>query len=144
METEIFNPDQPATESSPIAGRIEAILADLRGINDERSRLSELDGRLSKKKQAIEMQLLDLHAETGLSAMKGGGMSVSFDENAMRATVQPEHWESVKKWLCDNGHSSAIQRRLTDNAIIEMVQGGVALPEGLTLVSYVKINARRY
>jgi hypothetical protein len=119
------------------------LLAGLRSVIDEREELARQDKILSERKSRIERELMQFHESTGLESCSGAGMSVTFNDDAMRAKYDPEQWPGIVKWAVESGHDYIIQRRLTDAKILDLVANGVALPEGLTLEPFVKMNIRR-
>jgi hypothetical protein len=125
----------------PVEGGINDLLADLRAVADIRERLAEMDGELSKRREAIEAGLRDFHETTGLDAARGGGMSVSFSE-AMRPRVDPKRWDEVFRWAVDTGNTQCLYRQTSSAKLMETIAEGGA-PPGVTVESYVKINARR-
>jgi hypothetical protein len=49
----------------------------------------------------------------------------------------------LHKWAVDTGNTHIFHRRLTDAKVIDLCNSGTALPEGLTLESFVNMNIRR-
>ena len=119
------------------------LLTALRSIIDQREQLAEQDSRLVKQKSQLEHQLLAFHELTGVDSVTGGGLSVSFDDAAMRAKYDPERWPAIVRWAIETGNDHIIQRRLTDAKVLDLIENGTALPEGLTVENYVKISTRR-
>jgi hypothetical protein len=124
-------------------GEVGAVLAKLKTVRDLRSRLSDADALLGTVNQGLEKKLLDYHESSGLESLSGGGLSVSFDDSAMRAKYEPDKWPQLLAWAAQTGNEHIIQRRLTDSRVLDLVKSGVALPEGLGLESYVKISIRK-
>lgn len=122
---------------------ISTILEELRAVIDEREQLSMRDSELSKRKDELEKQLLDYHGESGLQSVKGGGLTISFDDSAVRAKYDPDKWNNIIRWAVETGNEHVIQRRLTDKKCESLLKEGVAFPDGLTLENYTKISTRR-
>lgn len=127
---------QPATE-------VGDVLASLRAIIDAREKLSEIDSLLSARRGEIEADLMERHAKEGVDSYSGGGMSVSFNDEAVRVRYDPERWEAIVNWAFRTGNLGIVQRRITDAKIAALVAEGVSLPTGLTLETYCKLNVRR-
>lgn len=125
-----------------IPADINPLLADLRLVNDLREKLSEIDGELSKRKEKIERGLLDYHERTDLESVRGGGMSVSFSPS-LRPRVDPEKWDELFSWAVATGNTQCLYKQTSTAKLLECVTGGEAVPLGVTVESYVKINARR-
>jgi uncharacterized protein YlxW (UPF0749 family) len=115
----------------------------LRQVIDEREQLAAQDKVLSERKSALEAELLNFHASTGLNSCAGAGLSVTFDDGAVRAKYDPSKWADIVKWAVSTGNDHIIQRRLTDAKVIDLIENGTALPEGLTVESYTKLSTRR-
>jgi hypothetical protein len=118
-------------------------LAELRQVIDAREELARQDKELSARKQALEKQLMAFHDATGLETCAGAGLTCRFDPSAMRCRYEPERWESIVKWAVETGNVHVIQRRTSDAKVIELVENGTPLPEGLTLESYTNLSVRR-
>lgn len=144
-ETVAAYEDAIAKEPSvpPRAADIGTTLADLRRVKDQREELGLADAKLAKQEAALKAQLLAFHESTGLLKLADHGLTVSFNPGAMRTCYDPEKWSDIVKWAASTGHDYIVQRRLTDAKVIALVEEGVALPEGLTLESYIDISIRR-
>jgi hypothetical protein len=119
------------------------VLGELREVIDERERLATADRELSKRREALERELLAFHEDSGLDSLAGAGLSVSFDAAAMRAKYEPERWADIVRWAVTTGHDHIIQRRLTDAKVLDLIENGVELPPGLTVENYTKLSVRR-
>ncbi|GIW77973.1 MAG: hypothetical protein KatS3mg104_3036 [Phycisphaerae bacterium] len=123
--------------------QVNELLVELRNIIDERQKLSEEDRKLSSRKAEIEQKLISIHERTKLQQLKGGGLTISFDPEALRVRYDPERWADLLQWASENGHEYIVQRRLNDSAIISLVTSDGAMPPGVTFDPYVKISIRR-
>lgn len=117
-------------------------LAELRAVVDERERIAAEEKRLGERKRQLEKELADFAKTTGVDKFSGAGMSVAFAEK-MRARYEPNKWHDIASWAVSTGNDHIIQRRLTDAKVLELVDSGVALPDGLTLEAYTDISLRR-
>jgi hypothetical protein len=122
---------------------VNELLTELRDVIDQRERLSTQDSALSKRKSYLEHELLAVHESEGVDSVSGAGMTVSFDDAAMRVKYDPEKWAGICRWAIETGNDHIIQRRLTDAKVMDLIENGTALPEGLTVENYVKISTRR-
>lgn len=122
---------------------VSVLLAELRGLIDERERLAEEDRRLSKRKSEIESSLLSFHDASGLEQMAGAGLTVRFDPAATRVRYDPEKWDSVVAWAVQTKNFQIIQRRTSDAKVMSLIEEGVALPEGLSIETFTGISVRR-
>lgn len=119
------------------------ILAELKDVIDQREELARQDRELSGRRQRLEKELVDYHERTGLEQIAGAGLTVRFDPAATRCRYDPDRWQEIVRWAVQTDNLHVIQRRLTDGKIIELVENGTPLPEGLTLESYVGLSVRR-
>jgi hypothetical protein len=131
--------------SAPAAGptpAIDNLLIELRRVWDEEDGLNDRLNALGKRKAAIKALLLDYHTSSGLASFANELIGASFKAD-LRARVDPEKWADLHKWAVDTGNTHIFHRRLTDTKVKELLNEGVALPEGLTLESYTAINLWR-
>lgn len=128
------------TETQP---NTETLLAELRSLSDQIDELEKQKKTLEERWDEIEHDLLAFHKTTGLGSISGGGMSISFDDAAMRARYDPDKFAEVMKWAAENDCTYIIQRRFSDAKVLELVDAGVALPDGLNLENYCKVSIRR-
>lgn len=119
------------------------ILLELRKIKDERDELSQRDGALATREESIKRTLIGFHEQTGLTQLANHGLVVSFDPNKLRTKYEPAKWDAIMKWAIDNGFGYIVQRRLTDAKVIDLIQQGVALPDGLTTEAFTYVSIRR-
>lgn len=122
---------------------INDVLANFRLCRDLADKVSNLDKMLSQRRDQLEGRLLAYHKDTGLQSLSGAGLTVSFDPAAFRAKYDPAKWSDVVKWAVETGNDFIVQRRLSDAKVVELFDGGVALPDGLSLENYVKVSIRR-
>lgn len=123
--------------------RIGAKLSQYRAVWDLREAIGALDKRLAAREAELESTLTRHAHDQGLESLTGGGVSVSFDPTAMRATYDPQKWRDICRWAGETGNDFIIQRRLTDAKVMSLVDAGIALPDGLGVESYTKVSARR-
>ena len=121
---------------------IQTTLEALRAVFDEKDRVAQRDAELSKMKAELEGELRRFHETSGLDQFRGAGLTISVSEK-LRATYEPEQWANIAKWAVDTGHEYIIQRRLTDKKVLELIDNGVPLPDGLTVKGYTDISIRR-
>ncbi len=80
--------------------------------------------------------------ELGIESAAEDGVSISI-KTKWRARYDPDLWADIMKWAATNGVSYILQRRLNDAKIMELVDNGIALPEGLSVESYQDLAFRR-
>lgn len=111
--------------------------------------IDAINRELSEAKRVnddLERQILDAMTAQGMTEdgakLTAGGITVT-RKTKWRAKYEPEKWEAVHKWLVDSGYGYCIHRRMTDSKIMELVDSGVALPDGLGVESYTDLDFRR-
>jgi len=118
------------------------LLAAFRAAHDHKD---ECDMALKRAREACD--LLELKIKIAMDAQgtektSAHGVTASI-VTKWRAKYAPEKWSDLVKWAVANGYDYLIQRRLTDTKVMELVDRGVELPDGLSVESYKDINFRR-
>ena len=90
----------------------------------------------------IEADILAKMRDAGLESVAQDGVSLTIRKK-FRAKYDPEQWESLINWAAQNGMTYLIQRRLNDSKVLELVDNGVPLPDGLTIEGYDDLAFRR-
>jgi hypothetical protein len=90
----------------------------------------------------IEEEIHSKMQELGIESASEDGVSVS-TKTKWRAKYEPELWGEIVKWAANSGLDYVVQRRLNDAKIMELVDNGIALPQGLTVESYNDLAFRR-
>lgn len=110
-----------------------------------RDRLDEVlaeEKAIREQMEAVESDIRSAMSAAGLESAKGGGMSVTATTK-WRARYDPEKWAQVVAWCVAQGRPDLVQRRLNDAKIMELVDSGVGLPEGLNVESFPDLLFRR-
>lgn len=99
-----------------------------------------------KRADELEQSILAEMERNGFdsdgSKFSDGGMTVT-RRTKWRAKYDPALWPQIVAWANESGNSHIIQRRLSDKPVMELIDCGVALPEGLSAESYVDLDFRR-
>lgn len=120
---------------------IEEVLEHLRDYRETKSAV-EADLKLVCEKIAgLESKVRHFSKTTGLKNFSGSGLSITISDK-MRPRYDPDHWKGIVRWAVDTNNDHIIQRRITGAKLEELVDNGVALPEGLTLESYEDLSVR--
>jgi hypothetical protein len=90
----------------------------------------------------IEQDIQFKMEELGIDSASEDGVSVT-TKVKFRAKYEPELWSDIVKWAASSGLDYVVQRRLNDAKIMELVDNGVPLPQGLTVESYNDLAFRR-
>lgn len=124
----------------------DGLLASLAEIRNEKERLNGLLSAESKKEVDVERKILDAMDSCGLTAdgqKVGSAFGTATRQTKWRAVYDPEKWPEVVKWCAENGRTDLIQRRLSDARVMEIVDRGETLPDGITPQSYTDLLFRR-
>ena len=138
----MYDPGMEATETIRPSDTTEK-LVELRAILDEAEGLNARLSQISARRMEIEADLRKYHEATGTEKISAGGMSISFNPEALRAKYDPDKWSGIVRWAAETGNDFIIQRRLTDAKVVSLIESGVPLPDGLDVETYLKINIRR-
>lgn len=70
------------------------------------------------------------------------GLSVRVGETAT-AVYDKEKWDDIARWAFESGNHGIINRAIGAAKLEKLVESGVALPDGLQLLYFKKLNFRR-
>lgn len=122
---------------------MEQLLTELRAIIDEREQLAEQDRKLSARKAQIERDIQRFSETHGVNKFSGGGLSVSVQDK-LRVTYVPEEWPNFLRWAIETGNDHLIQRRITENKVLDLMASGTVVPAELVKTeAYRKVSIRR-
>lgn len=131
------------TDTTPSLSDLLARFRDIKDAKDEvNARLKDLNKREGEMESAI------------LAAMESAGFVKSGDkvssaagtatrQTKWRAKYDPEKWPDIVKWCAENNRTDLVQRRLSDTRIMEIVDLGQPLPDGIEPESYTDLSFRR-
>lgn len=132
----------PATPTQTAAFHIST----LRSISDEIDAHNDALKDLGKRWDETERLLMASMDAQGLTE---SGAKVSTDQGTATRGVkwfvqyEPEKWPTIVAWAVENGRTDFIQRRTSDAKILEAIDSGASLPEGITVGSKEVLNFRR-
>jgi hypothetical protein len=121
---------------------IGGLLAKLRKAQDSKDELNAALNLINKEIGDVERDLLDVMKESGQVKAADNFISVSLGQK-WRATYDPAKWPGIVKWAVETGNDHIIQRRMTDTKVMELVDTGVELPDGLGVESFPDLSFRR-
>lgn len=109
----------------------------------------ELNAKLAEsraKTDGLEHQIMAAMKEAGLdsdgSKVSHNGLTVTL-RHKFRAAYAPEKWADIVRWAVATNNEHVIQRRLSDRPVLELVDNGEKLPDGLTVSTYDDLDFRR-
>ena len=122
------------------------ICADYRAALDEIDEINLRLKRASARKEALQREALAYMTREGLTRdgdkISAGGITLTRADK-WRPAYDPEKWTSIVKWAIESGNDHIVQRRLSASPIMELVDAGVPLPDGLSVESYTELSHRR-
>lgn len=121
---------------------ISELLAQYRKHKDRIDEIAAEEAQIRDMMGIIERSIMDTMKDAGLEKATAAGVTVTRGEK-WRAKYDPEKWAGIVKWCAETGRDYLIQRRLTDSRVMELVDNGTALPEGLTVESFPNLAFRR-
>lgn len=136
-------PDQASTTPDQSEAELLAEYRLLLDLKDEQNaavkatndRLNELESKLragmESRGQFIE------GAKTGIA-----GLTLTVNRKWF-AKYDPALWPKIVEWAGTQGMAHLVQRRLNDKAVMELVDSGKGLPEGLGVESVLDLQFRR-
>lgn len=125
---------------------ISELLAQYRTVVDLLDEVNARKTTLEKQKEALKYDILGAMTASGFTEdgakVAANGVSATRGTK-FRAVYQPEKWPELVKWCAEHGRADLIQRRLTDSRVLEMVDAGEPLPEGVNLEPFQELSLRR-
>lgn len=127
---------------------INEALALLRSRMDEEDRARAAHDAAKSATAEAEIDVLALMREMGMDkagsrvASPESGLTVTLRDK-WKAKYDPERWGDIVDWMRSIGRDDLVQRRLNDSKIMDLVDNGVALPDGLAVESFTQLEVRR-
>lgn len=122
------------------------LLAEYKRLLDLKDEATAVVSTINKSIDACEGKLRECFEAAGKwvdgAGSKSGGITVTVREK-WRTRYNPEHWPAIVAWAAATGNQHVIQRRLSDKPVMELLDAGTSLPEGLTVESYKDLDFRR-
>jgi hypothetical protein len=97
---------------------------------------------LVRKKNDLKSAIRHMMTEQGLDRTSSSGLTLSV-VTKLKARCEPDKWPSVVRWAVENGYDHIVQRRLTDAKVLELVDNGIALPDGLGVETYPDLSIKK-
>jgi hypothetical protein len=126
-------------QTKPQIGDLLKSLDQLRSEKDE----------ISYKLRGVQAQLDDVEADilsnlrdSGLARVSSDRLTVSITDK-FRATYDPAKWPNIIRELVESGNEHLVQRRLTDAKVVELIESGGPIPDGLSVESYQQLSIRQ-
>ena len=104
--------------------------------------LSKIGGQIEDVDRALMGAMKDLGMTKDGAKVSEHGLTATM-RTKWRAKYEPDQWPAIFKWAAESGRDYLIHRRLSDAKVMELVDEGVSLPDGLTTEAYPSLDFRR-
>lgn len=125
---------------------IQELLAQYRAATDAIDAIDEVRKVHVETKEQLKRDILARMEAEGMVAdgdqVKGGGVTATIQKK-WRARHEPSAWPSILAWATREGYTDLVQKRLTDSKVMDLVDSGVALPDGLNVEPFTDLACRR-
>lgn len=125
---------------------ISDLLAMLRAAKDEKDELNAGLKDANRRESELERAIIARMESQGLTKHgdKVSSAAGTFTrQTKWRAKYTPEKWPAIVAWCAANDRTDLIQRRTADSRIMELVDQGAPLPDGIEPESYTDCLFRR-
>lgn len=129
----------PTTAAVPTLGEM---LAKKKTLHDRKDELNAELTAVNKDLDSVDHRIIDALKASEQSKATANGITVSLG-TTWRASYAPEMWEGIVKWAVQNDMTYLVQRRLSDSKVMELVDRGIQLPDGLKVEGYANLSHRR-
>jgi len=129
------NTTETPTTAGELCTRHRTLLDRKDELNAELKQINEL---LADNEAAVRAML----EREGVDKISGNGITL-FTKQKWRARYEPELWASLVEWASKSGRTDLIQRRLSDAKVMEYIDSGAEVPQGLSVEPYTSIEFRR-
>lgn len=136
------NADREVPVTDGLAGLLAQRLIASNAKDDAESIVKMHEDKLKEIDEKIRVHLeSDGSWQVGCGA-KIPGLSVRVGETAT-AVYDKDKWDDIAIWAFKSGHHNIINRAIGAAKLEKLVEQGVALPDGLQLMYFKKLNFRR-
>jgi hypothetical protein len=111
----------------------------------KRDQLDEIEAQAKAARKTcdeLEGEIMRRLEASGAESISAAGITFTV-KTKFRASYDPAEWSEIVRWAAGSGLDYIVQRRLNDAKILELVDKGVILPDGLTIQSYKDLTFRR-
>jgi hypothetical protein len=125
---------------------INALLVKYRDALDHKDEVEAALSAAKRQCEAIEFEIRSALEQTGqwTPGAKVGTDGITCTVcTKWRAKYEPEKWKDIVKWAVETGNEHLIQRRLSDKPVMEIIDTGGTLPEGLSVQPFDELKFRR-
>lgn len=118
------------------------LLADLRADSDRKDELNAELKNVNGRMFDTELALMRALKDSGQVKAADDYISVTLGQK-WRAKCEPDKWDSVLRKMVEMGYGHVFHRRMTDAKVLELIELGVPMPEGLSVEVFDNLSFRR-
>ena len=118
------------------------LLTELRQLLDKRDEVNLTVAAINERRNQVEYELQKLAERTGLDSFSNDVLTVSVKTETV-VGYDPEYWGSLMEWAVRTNNTHIIQRRVSTRPVMELVDNGIEMPEGIKFETITKVNTRR-
>jgi len=119
------------------------LIRKLREVKDKRDELRAQDKPLAAQEDELEGAILRMLKDSGQSTGKVAGVGTATATDGWNVKYDPDKWSEIQKWAVESGNGHIFTRGLSSTRVMELVDSGVALPEGMSVEGFRKLSFRR-
>lgn len=134
----IIPTEQMLAVGAPLPANIGACVDLLAAVRDMRLEHERRADQIKKRETEIETHIIaSIESQTGLTGVAGQVYKAQ-----LKPTVTPvlDDWGDFSQWLLKTGQTQVLYKRLNTKAVMEMVDDGAPLPNGVSLRRDVKLS----
>lgn len=119
-----------------------SMAARFKELQDRKDELQAQLKEVNKDIEEAEHQIGEYMAAESLDKLSANGITLYYKDKA-RARYEPEKWGELVAWAVRVGRTDLVQRRLSDAKVLELMDSGQEMPDGLTVEFYKSLEFRR-
>ena len=106
---------------------LETKIDKLYAINTEMKEFNAMVSELKDEARALEEEITTMMADFGLSKAGTSTAQISISSQVV-PSVDPDHWDEIRKWLVDNDYQELLPRSLNQAPYRELLNIGIEVP----------------
>jgi hypothetical protein len=118
------------------------LLNELRELLDEKDDLNNTLSKVNKRREEVEYLIQQLAERTGLDSFSNDVLTVSVKKDTV-VSYEPERWNDMVAWAVATNNLHIIQRRVSTKPVLELIDNGIEMPEGIKFTEMTRVNTRR-
>lgn len=123
-----------------VPGQLRLLVQKLREVKDKKDALNEQLDSLKKEEEGYEKVLIEQMQLVGSNSMRFEEATVSIKPEVYYSL---EDWSRTAEWALKEGRIDLFQRRLSKDAVLDVLEKTGGLPPGVATGERMRINFRR-